>query len=123
MKELLRDLEESRARPTGLPVVGAEPIVKRLAEVQQAMVKVLDDANAEMEKLWAESTKLQGGMKTQLDVRTVTGATLADLFKKYGIDAGDGMGSRLVDQIEKAGGKVYPEPYPVKRSRWALVER
>jgi hypothetical protein len=123
MKTLLRDLEESRARPSGLPVVGAEPIVSRLAEVQQAMVKVLDDANAEMEKLWAESTKLQDGLKLQLDVRTLSGATLAPLFAKYKIDAGDGLGSRLVDQIEKTGGKVYPEPYPVQRSRWALVER
>lgn len=45
MKTLLRDLEESRARPSGLPV--------------------------------------------------------AELFKKYGIDAEDGLNSRLVDKIEK----------------------
>jgi len=120
MKELLRDLKEARAIGK---VEGAEALVERIARAQQAQAEAIDRAHEEVSAQWDIIQKAEGALVVALRQRAVDGATVERLFAAYKVDAGDGLGSRTVDLIQSMGGKVYPEPYSVKRSRWALVER
>jgi LysM repeat protein len=115
MKTLLTNLEEAKG--------DAESLVKKLADAQGRMADAIDKAADVVSAQWDAINSASEQLTVQLKAPKVDGATVAELFKKYQVDAGDGLSSRLVDLIEARGGKVYPETYPVRRSRWALVER
>jgi hypothetical protein len=116
MKDLLANLEEAKGGD-------AESLVKKLADAQGRMVDAIDKAQAVVSAQWDVINSCSEQLTVQLRAPRVDGATVAELFKKYQVDAGDGLSSRLVDLIQDRGGKVYPEPYKPRRSRWALVER
>jgi hypothetical protein len=116
MKNLLQDLEEGKSGD-------AEALVKKLADAQGRMADAIDKAQDVVSAQWDVVNSVSQQLTVQLKAPRVDGATVAELFKKYQIDAGDGLSSRLVDLIVARGGKVYPEPYEVRRSRWALIER
>lgn len=121
MRELLHGLEEARA--SGKAEGGVEALVERLARAQQEQVEILDQAHDRVSAQGDIIYKAEAELSVALRQRTVDGETVERLFAKYKVDAGDGLSSDTVREIEKRGGKVYPEPYRVKRSGWALVER
>lgn len=116
MKDLLQNLEEAKGGDV-------EALVKQLAAAQERLVDAIEKAHAASEDAWTIISSVSDNLLRQLKGRTITAGGIEDLFKKYKIDVGDGLGSNLVDLIALRGGKVYPEQYPVRRSRWTLIER
>lgn len=105
------------------PAVAVEGIVTQISNLQGARVSLLDGAGQSDLKLGVELAKLHHSLRDLLRRGDVSGDDLYRILARAGVNTGE-MEGRLVDDMERIVGKpLYPQPWPAKQSKFAIVER
>lgn len=99
----------------------ASILVSKIAVMQFAMVKTLDDAGKKVSQIDADISKLERELRDLLRKNPSVAAAIVDALRKNGVNTGS-MESRLTDEISRLSGQsIYPPKWPVEKAEYAII--